>query len=59
MIVDALSQKSSITLVHICTGYVPLLLDMKIIGISLDYDGIEIIRLLYGSYLKVMELLFS
>ena len=39
MIVDALSQNSSITLTHIQTAYIPLLLDMKTIGISLDYDG--------------------
>ena len=29
MVVDALSQKSSVTLAHIRTAYVPLLLDMK------------------------------
>ena len=27
------------TLAHICTAYVLLLLDLKIMGISLDYDG--------------------
>ena len=36
---DALNQKSSVTLVHICTVYVPLLLDMKTLGVILDYDG--------------------
>ena len=38
VVVDALSQKSSITLAHIQTVYVPLLLDMEIMRISLDYD---------------------
>ena len=38
-IMDALSQKSSVMLAHICTVYVLLLLDMKTMGISLDYDG--------------------
>ena len=39
MVVDALSRKSSVTLAHILTIYVPLLLDMKTLRISLDYDG--------------------
>ena len=39
MFTDALSQKSTITLAYIRTAYVPLLLDMKIMRISLDYDG--------------------
>ena len=39
VLVDTLSQKSSVTLTHICTAYVPLLLDRKTMGISLDYDG--------------------
>ena len=39
MVADALSQKSSMTLAHIRTAYVLLLLEMKILGISLDYDG--------------------
>ena len=39
MVADALSQKSAVTLAHICTTYVPLLLDMKTLEISLDYDG--------------------
>ena len=38
MVADALSPKSSVTLAHIRTAYVPLLLDMKTLGISLDYD---------------------
>ena len=41
MVADALSRKSSMTLAHICTAYVLLLLDMKTLGISLDYDGYE------------------
>ena len=39
VVTDALSRKSSITLAHICTAYVPLLLDMKTLGVSLDYNG--------------------
>ena len=39
VVANALRRKSSMTLVHIRTVYVPLLLDIKIIGISLDYDG--------------------
>ena len=39
IVADALSQKSSITLAHIRTAYVPFLLDMKTIRVSLDYDG--------------------
>ena len=38
LVADALSQKSSITLAHIRTAYVSLLLDMKIMGINLNYD---------------------
>ena len=33
-----LNQKSFVTLAHIYTLYVPLLLDMKTLGINLDYD---------------------
>ena len=39
VVADALNQKSSVTLAHIYTAYVPLLLDIKTMGISLDYDG--------------------
>ena len=39
MVANALSRKSSVTLAHIRTVYFPLLLDMKTLGISLDYDG--------------------
>ena len=39
VVADALSQKSSITLAHIRTTYVSLLLDMKTMRINLDYDG--------------------
>ena len=35
---DTLSRKSSMTLAHIRTAYVPLLLNLKTMGISLDYD---------------------
>ena len=36
---DTLIRKSSVTLAHVRTAYVPLLLDMKTMEISLDYDG--------------------
>ena len=36
VVVDALSRKSSVTLAHICIAYMPLLLDLKILGVSLD-----------------------
>ena len=39
VIADALSQKSFVTLAHIRTAYVSLLLDMKTLGISLHCDG--------------------
>ena len=39
VVVGALSQKSSVTLVHIRIAYVPLLLDIKTMGVSWDYDG--------------------
>ena len=39
MVADAFSQKSSVTLTHIPTAYVPLLLDMKALIINLDYDS--------------------
>ena len=39
LVAEALSQKSFVTLAHICTAYVSLLLNMKTLGISLDYDG--------------------
>ena len=35
---EALSQKSSVILAHIRTTYVPLLLGLKTLGITLDYD---------------------
>ena len=59
MVVDVISRESSITLAHLHSAFVPLLLDMKIMGICLDYDGNEVTQLLYGSYLEVMDLLFS
>ena len=36
VVADALSQKSSATLVYICIAYVPLLIDMKALRINLD-----------------------
>ena len=54
VVVDALSRKYSVTLSHIRTVYVSLLLNMKIIGISLDYDENKVTRLiiwiLFGGY---------
>ena len=39
MVANALSRKSSVTLAHIHIAYVPLLVDMKTLGLNLDYDG--------------------
>ena len=41
VVADALSRKSSVTLAHIRTTYVPLLLDMKALRLNLDNDGYE------------------
>ena len=38
VVVNALSRKSFVTLAHIRTAYVPLLLDLKTMRINLDYD---------------------
>ena len=38
VVANALSRKFSITLAHIRTTYVPLLLDLKTLGITLDCD---------------------
>ena len=38
VVADSLSRKSSVTLAHFCTVYVPLLLDLKTLGINLDYN---------------------
>ena len=39
VVANALSQKSSMMLSHICTAYMPLLLNMKVLGVSLYCDG--------------------
>ena len=38
VVADALSKKSSITFAHIRTAYMPLLLDLKTLGVGLDCD---------------------
>ena len=38
VVADALRRKSSTTLAHIHTAYVPLLLDLKTLGTTLDCD---------------------
>ena len=38
VVADSLSRKSSATLAYIRTTYVPLLIDMKVLRINLDYD---------------------
>ena len=38
VVANALSRKSSASLAYICTAYVPLLLDLKTLGITLDCD---------------------
>ena len=59
LVADALSWKSYVTSTHIRITYVPLLLGMKMLGTSSDYDRNEVTWLLYGSYWEIMELLFS
>ena len=39
VVTDALSWKSSIILAYLRTTFVSVLMDMWIVGISLDYDG--------------------
>ena len=39
VVANALSRKFSVTLAHIRNVYIPLLLDMKTMRVSLDYDG--------------------
>ena len=39
MVADVLSRKSPTTLAHIRTAYVPLLMDMRTLGLNLDYDS--------------------
>ena len=39
MVADALSRKSLATLAHIRIAYVPLLMDMRILRLNLDYDS--------------------
>ena len=47
LMADALSRKSSTTLAHIRTACVPLLLDLKTLGITLDcdYNGALVVNL--------------
>ena len=52
LVADALSQKSLVMLAHIRTAYVPFHLDMKTLGISLDYDGYR--ALLASSMVRLM-----
>ena len=39
VVADALSRKSPATLAHIHSTYVPLLMDVKTLGLNLDYDS--------------------
>ena len=39
VVTDALSWKSPTTLAHIRTAYMPLLIDMRTLGLNLDYDS--------------------
>ena len=39
MVADALSRKSSVSLAYIRTTYVPILMEMKTLGLDLSYDG--------------------
>ena len=48
VVADALSQKSSMTLAYIRTVYVPLLLDLKNLGVSFDCEASRISCVLIG-----------
>ena len=39
VVADALSQKSSASLAYIRTTYVPILMEMRTLGLDLSYDG--------------------
>ena len=39
VVVDALSQKSLASLAYIRTTYVPILMEMRTLGLDLSYDG--------------------
>ena len=39
VVTDALSQKSSTSLSYIRTAYVPILMEMRTLGLDLSYDG--------------------
>ena len=39
VVADALSRKSSASLAYIRTAYVPILMEMRILGLDLNYDG--------------------
>ena len=43
VVADALSRKTSATLAYIHTAYVPLLIDMKVLRINLDYDDSRVL----------------
>ena len=46
MVADALSRKSSTSLAYIRTAYVSILMEMRILGLDLSYDG-------YGALLAI------
>ena len=39
VVADALSQKSSASLAYIRTAYVPILMEMRTLGLGLSYDS--------------------
>ena len=39
VVTDALSRKSSASLAYIRTTYVPILMEMRTLGLDLSYDG--------------------
>ena len=46
VVADALSRKSSVSLAYIRTAYVPILMEMRTLGLDLSYDG-------YGALLAI------
>ena len=44
VVADALSQKSSTSLSYIRTAYVPILMEMRTLGLDLSYDGYGVLQ---------------
>ena len=55
VVADALSRKSSTTLAHIRTAYVPLLMDIRTLGLNLDYDSHGALLVSYVVILSLVD----